>query len=115
MDMCWISSVVRCLRAEPQASTFDQGRWARRAGRGAGTEMSDPVTWVAEMISSVEELAGAPLFRREFSLDSGHGAVLRAWLHISSLGVFEAFINDEAVGEDVLSPGWSSYEWRLRY
>ena len=36
-------------------------------------------------------------------------------LHISSLGVFEVAINGRPVGDDVLSPGWSSYEWRLRY
>jgi alpha-L-rhamnosidase len=34
---------------------------------------------------------------------------------VSSLGVFEAYLNGRAAGPDVLSPGWSSYEWRLRY
>ncbi|WP_455837154.1 alpha-L-rhamnosidase N-terminal domain-containing protein, partial [Pseudarthrobacter siccitolerans] len=29
--------------------------------------------------------------------------------------VYEALINGIPVAEDVLSPGWSSYEWRLRY
>ena len=45
----------------------------------------------------------------------GHGAVLSAELAVSSLGVFEAYLNGRAAGHDVLSPGWSSYEWRLRY
>ncbi|WP_141822026.1 alpha-L-rhamnosidase [Humibacillus xanthopallidus] len=57
----------------------------------------------------------APLFRRELSLDRGHGEVDRAVLHISSLGVHEAFIDGVPVGPDVLSPGWSAYEWRLRF
>src|SRR4029077_1654290 len=71
--------------------------------------------WSAAMISPAGDFAGAPLLRTQFALDPGHGAVTRAELMVSSLGVFEAFLNGRAVGEDVLSPGWSAYEWRLRY
>ena len=71
--------------------------------------------WSAAMISPVDDFAGAPLLRAEFALDDGHGAVMSAELAVSSLGVFEAYLNGRAVGPDVLSPGWSSYEWRLRY
>jgi len=67
------------------------------------------------MISPAGDFAGAPLLRTQFALDPGHGAVTSAELMVSSLGVFEAFLNGRAVGRDVLSPGWSSYEWRLRY
>ncbi|NUR06717.1 MAG: family 78 glycoside hydrolase catalytic domain [Nocardioidaceae bacterium] len=74
-----------------------------------------PVHWTAAMISPVEELDGAPLLRTEVVLDEGHGEVADARLHVSALGVFEATLNGTAVSDDVLSPGWSSYEWRLRY
>ena len=67
------------------------------------------------MISPVDDFAGAPLLRAEFALDDGHGAVVSAELAVSSLGVFEAYLNGRTAGHDVLSPGWSSYEWRLRY
>ena len=67
------------------------------------------------MISPAGDFAGAPLLRTQFALDDGHGTVTSAKLAVSSLGVFEAFVNGHAVGPDVLSPGWSSYEWRLRY
>ncbi|RYP84010.1 alpha-L-rhamnosidase [Nocardioides guangzhouensis] len=72
------------------------------------------VTWRARMVTPAVDLT-APLFRREVELDPGHGAVASAWLHLSSLGVHEAFVDGRPVGEDVLSPGWSAYEWRLRY
>jgi alpha-L-rhamnosidase len=72
-------------------------------------------TWAAAMVSPVDDFAGAPLLRRSFDLDSGHGDVVSALLHVSSMGVFEAFLNGVPVSDDVLSPGWSSYEWRLRY
>jgi alpha-L-rhamnosidase len=58
------------------------------------------------MISPVDDFAGAPLLRREFDLAAGHGAVKAAWLHCSSLGVFEAWCNGFRVSDDVLSPGW---------
>jgi alpha-L-rhamnosidase len=72
-------------------------------------------TWSASMITPATELGTAPLFRKELRLEQGHGAVTDAVLHISSLGVYEAFLNGRPVGDDVLSPGWSAYEWRLRY
>ena len=71
--------------------------------------------WSALMISPVDDSTGAPLLRRQFTLDDGHGPVVSAELSVSSQGVFEAYLNGDAVGRDVLSPGWSSYEWRLRY
>jgi alpha-L-rhamnosidase len=69
----------------------------------------------AQMISPDDDFAGAPLLRREILLDEGHGLPVRAELHATSLGVFEAFLGGRPVSEDVLSPGWSSYEWRVRY
>ncbi|GAA1768966.1 glycoside hydrolase family 78 protein [Pseudarthrobacter sulfonivorans] len=67
------------------------------------------------MITPDEDFDGAPLLRKEFQLDEGHGAVANATLRATAFGVYEALINGVPVGEDVLSPGWSSYEWRLRY
>ena len=66
-------------------------------------------------ISSDDDFDGAPLLRGEFVLDEGHGPLVRATLHATAHGIFEAFLNGRPVSDDVLSPGWSSYEWRLRY
>jgi alpha-L-rhamnosidase len=71
--------------------------------------------WQAAMITPDEDFDGAPLLRREFRLAEGHGAVKKASLRATAYGIYEALINGVPVGEDVLSPGWSSYEWRLRY
>lgn len=84
-------------------------------GTVEGLSRDMAVTWSASMITPYADLGSAPLFRREVELDADHGAVESAELHMSSLGVFEAAINGRPVGDDVLSPGWSSYEWRLRY
>jgi alpha-L-rhamnosidase len=73
------------------------------------------VSWSAQMIGPNSDFAGAPLLRREFRLDPGHGGVVEAVLHATARGVFTASLDGVAVSDDVLSPGWSSYEWRLRY
>jgi alpha-L-rhamnosidase len=73
------------------------------------------VEWRAVLISPRDDFAGAPLLRRAFTVPGNHGDLRGALLHISSLGVFEAYLNGELVSDDILSPGWSSYQWRLRY
>ncbi|WP_432562876.1 family 78 glycoside hydrolase catalytic domain [Kineococcus sp. SYSU DK003] len=70
--------------------------------------------WHAAMIAA-DEVQQAPLLRTRFTLDDGHGEVVSAVLHLTALGVVEPHLDGSPVGEDVLTPGWSSYEWRLRY
>jgi alpha-L-rhamnosidase len=72
------------------------------------------LTWSAVPVTPNEDFDGAPLLRTEFGLD-GHGPITQATLHATAHGVFEAYLNGQPVYDDVLSPGWSSYEWRLRY
>ena len=74
-----------------------------------------PPSWTARMIAPNDDFAGAPLLRTEFRMSEGHGAVNRAVLHATAYGIFEAYLNGRQVSTEVLSPGWSSYEWRLRY
>jgi len=71
-------------------------------------------TWSAAMIGSPDH-PQAPLLRTEVGLDPGHGEVASATWRVSAHGVFEASVNGTPAGQDVLSPGWSSYEWRIRY
>ena len=68
------------------------------------------MTWQARMIAADDDFDGAPLLRLGFDLDLGHGAVRTALLHLSALGLVEASVNGEPVSDEVLAPGWSSYE-----
>src|SRR3954452_2829770 len=72
------------------------------------------VTWTAQMITSAVDLV-APIMRRTVTLAAGDGDVDSAVLHVSSLGVHECSLDGVPVSPEVLSPGWSAYEWRLRY
>ncbi|KQO60362.1 family 78 glycoside hydrolase catalytic domain [Curtobacterium sp. Leaf261] len=73
-------------------------------------------TWTAPFIAadSDGEFGSAPILRREFTLDDGHGAVTAATLDVSALGVVEAWLGGERVSDHLLEPGWTSYEWRIR-
>src|SRR5829696_4894940 len=71
--------------------------------------------WSAAMISPDQDFDGAPLLRRQFDLDQDHGPVSSAILHATAQGVLEAYLNGSPVSDEVLTPGWTSYEWRLRY
>ncbi|WP_394525517.1 family 78 glycoside hydrolase catalytic domain [Paenarthrobacter nicotinovorans] len=72
-------------------------------------------SWNASFIAPDSEFDGSPRLRQEFTLDTGHGDVLQATLLLSALGIVEAWVNGSPVSEDVLVPGWTSYEWRVRY
>ncbi|WP_311243594.1 family 78 glycoside hydrolase catalytic domain [Microbacterium sp. WCS2018Hpa-23] len=68
----------------------------------------------AHMIAPLYSVEPAPLLRHEFSLDVGHGAVVRATLRVSALGVIEAWVGGRPSSDELLVPGWTSYEWRVR-
>jgi alpha-L-rhamnosidase len=53
-----------------------------------------------------------PYLRREFELD---GRVERARLYATALGVYEARINGERVGDLELAPGWTDYHGKVQY
>ncbi|MFC7598400.1 family 78 glycoside hydrolase catalytic domain [Terrabacter sp. GCM10028922] len=71
--------------------------------------------WTADLIAPDQDFGGAPLLRKEFTLDGGHGSVAEATLHVTAHGIVEPTLNGATVSDEVLTPGWSSYEWRLRY
>lgn len=56
--------------------------------------------------------AVCPVFRREFSLDEMPESAI---LHITAMGVYEAELNGERVGDFIMAPGWTSYEKRHQY
>ncbi|WP_330278854.1 MULTISPECIES: alpha-L-rhamnosidase [unclassified Streptomyces] len=55
----------------------------------------------------------AAQLRHEFRLKGR--SVARARLYASALGLYEAHINGERVGQDRLAPGWTDYRKRVQY
>ncbi len=52
-----------------------------------------------------------PVFRRTFKAGR---QVSRAFLSLTALGIYEAYLNGRRVSDYVLAPGWTSYDHRLQ-
>ena len=71
--------------------------------------------WTALMIRPLSDKGvgtRASFVRGTFQRSSRGGAET---LRISALGLYRAFINGKRVGDDQLTPGWTSYQARLSY
>lgn len=77
-------------------------------------EQSD---WTAHWIgSSIDENKTesnpSPLLRKEFTIQ---GEIILARMYVTSLGLYEIEMNGHKVGDQVFTPGWTSYDNRLQY
>jgi alpha-L-rhamnosidase len=78
-----------------EAPLLDPGDWTAR--------------WIARPASATDERPAR--FRHRFEARSP----VRARLHVTARGVYEAELNGTRVGDEVLAPGWTSYDDRLLY
>ncbi|HDP99628.1 MAG TPA: alpha-L-rhamnosidase [bacterium] len=77
----------------------------------------EPSDWKASWITpdTEEDITTSqpcPLLRKEFTLTK---KIKSARLYVTSLGLYEIQLNGQRVGNDVFSPGWTSYFKRLQY
>ena len=54
----------------------------------------------------------AQYFRKEFKTDK---KIRSARVYVTSLGVYELYLNGQKVGKDLFTPGFTSYDHRLQY
>jgi alpha-L-rhamnosidase len=95
--------------------------------KGRASEWSAPAYWETGLMGAAQwkaqwitpDLAEdttrsnpSPLLRREFALD---GTVASARAYVTALGLYEMQINGRRVGDQLLAPGWTSYDKRLQY
>jgi len=70
-------------------------------------------SWVEATLPDDPKVSGpSPLLRRAFTL---RGAVRQARLYVTSHGLYEAYVNGRRVGDQVFTPGWTSYNHHLQY
>lgn len=93
--------------------------------KGKASKWSETALWEMGLLSPSEwkakwiEMAGdtvryspSPHFRKEFSVEK---KIARARAYITSHGYYELHLNGKKVGDQVLTPGWTSYSKRLQY
>jgi alpha-L-rhamnosidase len=89
-------------------------RWTTPATFETG--MMTPDDWQADWMKTAivfEEYSyPSPLFRKEFSLAK---KIKSARLYCTSLGLYEFYLNGQKVGDEVFTPGWTSFEKRLQH
>src|SRR5258705_9002021 len=81
------------------------------------TGLLQPADWTAQWIgpppSAGDSLPSpSPLLRRAFRVGD---AVRSARLYVTSLGLYEVYVNGQRLGDELFTPGWTSYRRRLQY
>ncbi|MBL8094316.1 MAG: glycoside hydrolase family 78 protein [Anaerolineales bacterium] len=105
-----VSVRVRVWGADGSASA-----WSEPLALEAG--LLAPDDWSARFVTpdwdeDPAQVHPAPFVRRAFTLRAG---IRSARLYITALGLYEAQLNGQVVGDSVLAPGWTVYDRRLRY
>ncbi|WP_044916235.1 alpha-L-rhamnosidase [Butyrivibrio sp. WCE2006] len=70
--------------------------------------------WKAKWITHRDEDTFHPVFIKNFETDKAK-RILTARLYISGLGMYEAYINGDRVGEELLTPYYSDYHREVQY
>ncbi len=71
-----------------------------------------PARWIASPLEKDGSPSPSPVLRREFRVKA---PLREARLYITALGLYEAWLNGRRVGEDLFTPGWTSYSKQLQY
>lgn len=77
----------------------------------------EPTAWSASWITMKNEVKKdgslpAHYYRNEFSVEK---KIASARAYVTSLGIYELYINGNKVGDQLFTPGWTSYKNRIQY
>ena len=101
------------VRARLRSADGTPSRWSPATQLEAGLLV--PTDWTATAVSPGPQESQdlkAHWLRGQVEVPTRHR---RARLYVTARGVHELEVNGRRVGDDVLSPGWTSYSQRLRY
>ena len=92
-----------------------ESKWSQPAYWEMG--LLDKTDWSARWIESeIPLIPGVsnpcPYFRKEFNISK---KVKSARVYITSLGLYQAYLNGSKIGNDLFTPGWTSYDKRIQY
>ncbi|MDX8340248.1 glycoside hydrolase family 78 protein [Draconibacterium sp. IB214405] len=102
-----------------QVRVWDNSGKVSNWGEPAYWEMGilEPELWKASWITlpnepESEDSKPAQYYRNEFSIAK---TIKSARAYVTSHGLYQLFLNDEKVGDQLFTPGWTSYNKRLQY
>ena len=88
----------------------EESSWSEVAFWETGLQGQD--NWSGNWIAAKKERAQVMSFNKNFTIKK---VVKKARLYITSLGLYEASINGERIGDCYFTPGWTSYDKRVLY
>jgi alpha-L-rhamnosidase len=104
------------VRVRDAAAGDDEQRWSAWSGPAVvEAGLLDESDWTARFVSPVRVGAlnnPAPVLRATVEVPAD---VARARLYITAHGLHVPVLNGQRVSEELLAPGWTAYEHRLRY
>jgi alpha-L-rhamnosidase len=115
--------------AGPSLQSGQRYYWRVRVwvANGTSSDWSDVAYWEMGLLSAADWQTSwiepdltedakksnpAPMLRREFQLN---GVVERARAYVTSHGLYDFQLNGQRVGDQLFTPGWTSYNKRLQY
>jgi alpha-L-rhamnosidase len=90
-----------------------QSKWSETAfwEMGLLSKSDWKAKWI-EMAGDTQRYSPSPHFRKEFPVAK---SIASARIYVTSHGFYELQLNGKKVGDQVLTPGWTSYGKRLQY
>jgi len=90
-----------------------QSKWSETAfwEMGLLSKTDWKAKWI-EMAGDTQRYSPSPHFRKEFPVAK---SIASARIYVTSHGFYELQLNGKKVGDQVLTPGWTSYGKRLQY
>ncbi len=123
------SESVNIAYGGPSAKSKQRVWWQVRIWdpKNRATAWSEPAYWEMGLLAEADwkaswirlgeeqdNLVSRPsqYFRKEFSLNK---KVKSARVYVTALGLYELHLNGKKVGNDLFTPGWTSYKNRIQY
>jgi alpha-L-rhamnosidase len=120
---------IHCAYDGPRLQPGQRYYWEARVwdGSGAASDWSEPAYWEMGLLGpsdwqanwiepnlqeDVSKPGPVPMLRRAFRVN---GVVERARAYVTSHGLYEMHVNGRRVGDQLFTPGWTSYTKRLQY
>ena len=101
---------VRVWDGQGRVSAWSAPAWWEM---GLLTPADWQASWIeADLTEDAKKSNPCPMLRREFAV---RGEVKSARAYVTSHGLYEMYLNGERVGDQVLTPGWTSYDHHIQY
>ena len=116
MELMLTSSQHYFIRVQVRDNYGETSNWSSPAEMISGVLYTHE--WQADFISAEtpadKDQSVGTLLRKSFVLNCTED-IQSAFIHVSALGLYELHLNGQKVGEDALTPGWTSYHNHLLY